>query len=98
MASEVGSNSLSRLKSARMSDAMNNQGLIPVRVKCARCPNRMFKYIKVRQLWAYPPGDARITRLGVDRQISVENWCLSCVRSCPIEDDTGRTGVSISVG
>src|SRR6266581_4474130 len=95
--SEIGSNSLSRVNSARRSDVMNNQNLIPVRVKCARCPNRMYKYIKVRQLWAYPPGDSRIAKLGVDRQISVENWCLSCVRACAIDDDNSKTGISINV-
>ncbi len=91
--SEVGTNSV---RSGRNSDALHNQSLIPVRVKCARCPNRMFKYIKVRQLWAYPRGDPRITREGTDRQISVENWCLSCVRAANVEDDDRRTGISIS--
>jgi hypothetical protein len=95
--SEVGSNSLSRVRTGSSGDVQHNQGLIPVRVKCARCPNRMYKYIKVRQLWAYPPGDSRIMKLGVDRQISVENWCLSCVRAAAIDDDTSRTGVSVNV-
>lgn len=91
--SEVGTNSV---RTGRRSDATHNQGLIPVRVKCARCPNRMFKYVKVRQLWAFPPGDQRIVRTGADRQISVENWCLSCVRGAAIEDDNTRTGISIA--
>lgn len=94
MAAEIGSNSV---RTGRRSDVTQNQGLIPVRVKCARCPNRMYKYVKVRQLWAYPPGDSRITKLGVDRQISVENWCMSCVRAANIEDDNMRTGISINV-
>lgn len=99
MASEVGSNSLSRVKSARQSNAaMNSSNMVPIRVKCARCPNHMYKYVQVRQLWAFKPGDPRITRLGVDRQVTVENWCLSCMRSLGIDDDNVRTAISISTG
>lgn len=95
--SEVGSNSLSRVRGSRRSDAtMNNSGMIPIRVKCARCPNAMYKFIQVRQLWAFKQGDPRITKYGADRQVTVENWCLSCMRTLGIDDDNARTAISIS--
>lgn len=70
--------------------------MVPVRIQCAKCPNRVTKYVKVRTLYAYPRGHPSIAKTGVDRQIVVELWCLSCIRGANIEDDAYRTGVSIA--
>lgn len=68
----------------------------PVRVQCAKCPNRVTKYVKVRTMYAYPRGHPAIAKLGADRQIVVELWCLSCIRAGNVEDDYYRTSVSIA--
>lgn len=69
--------------------------MFPVRVQCARCPNKVTKYVKVRTLYAYPRNHPAISKTGVDRQIVVELWCLSCLRGANVEDDYQRTPVSI---
>lgn len=70
--------------------------MYPVRIQCAKCPNRVIKYIKVRTLYAYPKNHPMILKTGVDRQIVVELWCLSCIRGANVEDDYQRTVCSIA--
>lgn len=67
----------------------------PIRVQCAKCPNRVFKYVKVRTMYALPKSHPLLRKEGVDRQIVIEMWCLSCLRGANVEDDYQRTPVSI---
>jgi len=70
--------------------------MVPLRVQCAKCPNKVTKYVKVRTLYAYPRNHPRIAQTGEDRQIVVELWCLSCIRGANVEDDYYKTTVSIA--
>ena len=74
------------------------QGLKPLRVQCAKCPNHVTKYVKVRTMYALPRNHPQVQKEGVDRQVIVELWCLSCIRSANVEDDYYRTRVSIATG
>lgn len=69
----------------------------PVRIKCTNCGNKVLIVVQTKQLFAYPPGDPRIAATGYDREISTENWCLSCIRSSFIEDDNYRTKVAVAI-
>ena len=70
--------------------------MYPVRIQCAKCPNKVTKYVKVRTLYAYPKNHPMIQKTGIDRQIVVELWCLSCMRGANVEDDYQRTVCSIA--
>lgn len=100
--SDVGQQSLPSIGTASWTRPVDKSGMpdqdtmYPVRVQCAKCPNKVTKYVKVRTLYAYPRNHPAISRTGVDRQIVVELWCLSCIRGANVEDDSQRTTVSIA--
>lgn len=100
--SDVGQQSLPSVGTASYIRPVTKEGLpdpssmFPVRVQCAKCPNKVTKYVKVRTLYAYPRGHPQIARTGVDRTIVVELWCLSCMRGANVEDDYQRTVCSIA--
>ena len=96
MGAEYGTNSFRDDKKGRSFNLAKDRR-IPVRLKCANCGKKPYIIIPTYQIFAYPPGDPRI-RGGVDREEQWENWCLSCVRSGFIEDDTGRIGISVNSG
>ena len=69
--------------------------LYPVRIQCFRCPNRVYKYVKVHSLYQFRRG--KVGSQGEDRQVHNEYWCLSCLRSATFEDDDTRAVPSVSV-
>jgi hypothetical protein len=95
MASEIGTNTFKVDKKARVINlAKDNR--IPVRVRCANCGSRAYIIVPTYQLFAYMPGDPRILKKGLDREEQWENWCLQCIRAGYIEDDMGRTSISVN--
>jgi hypothetical protein len=95
MSGEIGTNSFRADKKSRAIN-LSRDNRIPVRTRCANCGNRAYIIIPTYQLFAYPPGDPRIRQTGKDREEQWENWCFNCVRSGYIEDDMGRTSISVN--
>ena len=92
--SEVGSNTFSvGTRSRFTSDADPRR---PVRMKCAKCGMRVLNAVEIKTLWALPP--EMIRKGGKDRQILLEHWCLSCIRSANVEEDRGQINVSVKAG
>jgi len=91
--SDVGSNSFAvNRRSRHITDYDPRR---PVRMKCAKCGQRVLNVIPVKTLWALPP--AMVAKNKKDREINVEHWCLACVRSADVEDDRSQTNVSVLV-
>lgn len=93
--SDVGTGSIPTVQ--RRGATAHVRGMIPIRVQCARCPNRTLKYMKVHTLYAYRQGDPRIRSTGSDREVHTSYWCLNCVRGANIEEDDMRTVPSVNV-
>jgi hypothetical protein len=90
--SDIGSNTFRINKKRRVYGGVG--GTRPIRMKCVNCGNKVQFTVQVRQLFALPKGQHSAD--GYDRQMNIEHWCFNCIRGAHIEEDAGRTRVSVN--